>query len=113
MPRPIILDVDTGTDDAIAIMMAALSPDIELVACTTVWGNLPVANTTDNASLHLSVRELLEQLGPVLPDGSDMIPDRRSTGGRSAHSRTMPGLSSTAFFQRSLRPLLWTRRCEI
>jgi inosine-uridine nucleoside N-ribohydrolase len=48
MARSIILDVDTGTDDAIAIMMAALSPHIELLACTTVWGNRPVKNTTDN-----------------------------------------------------------------
>lgn len=46
--RTVILDVDTGTDDAVAIMLAALHPDIELLACTTVWGNLPVANTTDN-----------------------------------------------------------------
>jgi inosine-uridine nucleoside N-ribohydrolase len=48
MARRVILDVDTGTDDAIAIMMAALSPDIELLACTTVWGNRPLENTTDN-----------------------------------------------------------------
>jgi inosine-uridine nucleoside N-ribohydrolase len=48
MPRSVILDVDTGTDDAIAIMMAALHPTIDLVACTTVWGNRPVADTTDN-----------------------------------------------------------------
>lgn len=44
----IILDVDTGTDDAVAIMMAALHPDIELLACTTVWGNLDVEHTTRN-----------------------------------------------------------------
>lgn len=46
--RRIILDVDTGNDDAVAIMMAGLHPDIELLACTTVAGNLPVANTTEN-----------------------------------------------------------------
>jgi inosine-uridine nucleoside N-ribohydrolase len=48
MPRPVILDVDTGTDDAIAVMMAALHPDLDLLGCTTVWGNGKVANTTDN-----------------------------------------------------------------
>ena len=31
MAHRIILDVDTGTDDAVALMVAALSPDIELV----------------------------------------------------------------------------------
>ena len=32
----LILDVDTGTDDAVAIMLAALHPDLDLVAVTTV-----------------------------------------------------------------------------
>lgn len=46
--RTIILDVDTGNDDAVAIMMAGLHPDIRLAGCTTVAGNLPVARTTEN-----------------------------------------------------------------
>lgn len=48
MARRLILDVDTGSDDAVAIMLAALHPDLELVGCTTVWGNLAIENTTDN-----------------------------------------------------------------
>ena len=48
MPRKVILDVDTGSDDAVALCAAALSPDIELVAACTVWGNQPIENTTDN-----------------------------------------------------------------
>ncbi len=47
-PTKLILDVDTGTDDAIALMLAALHPDLELVAATTVNGNNPIANCTDN-----------------------------------------------------------------
>jgi inosine-uridine nucleoside N-ribohydrolase len=46
--RKLILDVDTGTDDAIAIMLAALHPALELVACTTVNGNVEVQYCTDN-----------------------------------------------------------------
>ncbi len=46
--RKLILDVDTGTDDAVAIMLAALHPDLELVACTTVNGNRAIEHTTDN-----------------------------------------------------------------
>jgi inosine-uridine nucleoside N-ribohydrolase len=46
--RNIILDVDTGTDDAIAIMLAALHADINLVACTTVNGNVAVEHSTEN-----------------------------------------------------------------
>ena len=48
MPTKVILDVDTGTDDAVALMTAALSPDLELVGATTVNGNTTVDNTTEN-----------------------------------------------------------------
>ena len=46
MPQKIILDVDTGTDDAVALMIAALSPELELVGATTVNGNTAVENCT-------------------------------------------------------------------
>jgi inosine-uridine nucleoside N-ribohydrolase len=46
--KKLILDVDTGTDDAVAIMLAALHPALDLVACTTVNGNAPVQYCTDN-----------------------------------------------------------------
>jgi inosine-uridine nucleoside N-ribohydrolase len=48
MSTKVILDVDTGTDDAVALMTAALSPDLELVGATTVNGNTTVDNTTEN-----------------------------------------------------------------
>lgn len=48
MPRKVILDVDTGTDDAVAIMFAALHPELDLIGVTTVNGNVPLENTTDN-----------------------------------------------------------------
>src|SRR4051812_29381334 len=48
MAQKVILDVDTGTDDAVAIMFAALHPELELIAVTTVNGNVPLENTTDN-----------------------------------------------------------------
>ncbi len=46
--RKLILDVDTGTDDAVAIMCAALHPDLDLVGCTTVNGNVEVQYCTNN-----------------------------------------------------------------
>lgn len=46
--RKLILDVDTGTDDAVAIMLAAVHPDLELVGCTTVNGNVEVRYCTNN-----------------------------------------------------------------
>ena len=48
MPTKVILDVDTGTDDAVALMVAALSPDLELVGATTVNGNTTIEFTTEN-----------------------------------------------------------------
>lgn len=49
MPQKLVLDVDTGTDDAVAIMLAALHPDLDLVAVTTVNGNVPVDHCTENS----------------------------------------------------------------
>ena len=49
MARKIILDVDTGSDDAVAIMLAILSKEIEVVGICTVAGNQPIDNTTENS----------------------------------------------------------------
>ena len=46
--QKIILDVDTGTDDAVALMFGALHPGLELVAATTVNGNVGIEFTTEN-----------------------------------------------------------------
>ena len=45
---PIILDVDTGTDDALALAYAVASPRIDLVAVSTVAGNVDIEKTTAN-----------------------------------------------------------------
>jgi inosine-uridine nucleoside N-ribohydrolase len=49
MPTKLILDVDTGTDDAVALMLAALHPDLELIGATTVNGNVAVEFCTENS----------------------------------------------------------------
>src|SRR5579862_5431756 len=49
MTQKLVLDVDTGTDDAVAIMLAALHPDLDLRAVTTVNGNVPVDHCTENS----------------------------------------------------------------
>ena len=45
---PLILDVDTGTDDALALAYAHANPNIEVVAATTVAGNIGVEKATAN-----------------------------------------------------------------
>lgn len=47
---PLIIDTDPGVDDAVALMLAAASPEVDLRAVTTVYGNVPLAATTGNAS---------------------------------------------------------------
>ena len=42
------MDVDTGVDDALALLLALSSPEVELVGVSTVAGNAPLARTTDN-----------------------------------------------------------------
>jgi inosine-uridine nucleoside N-ribohydrolase len=46
---PIILDCDPGHDDAIALLLALASPEVELLGVTTVHGNQTLAKTTANA----------------------------------------------------------------
>ena len=48
-PKPVILDVDPGHDDAVALMLACGHPDLDLLAVTTVAGNVPIEKTTRNA----------------------------------------------------------------
>ena len=45
---PVILDVDTGIDDALALALVVRSPRVELVAVTTVAGNVDVERATSN-----------------------------------------------------------------
>jgi purine nucleosidase len=60
--RKVILDCDPGIDDALALMLAAGSPEINLLAVTCVAGNRPVDITSSNA------RRILDLAGrPSVP----------------------------------------------
>ena len=80
--RKIILDVDTGSDDAVAIMAAIKAKDIELVGLCSVAGNKPIDNTTENT---LRVVEALGAKVPVYrgckePIVKSMYPERFTKG---------------------------------
>jgi inosine-uridine nucleoside N-ribohydrolase len=49
MPRKFIIDTDTASDDAVAILMALRWPDVEVEAITVVSGNVPVEQGARNA----------------------------------------------------------------
>lgn len=48
-PQSLIIDTDPGQDDAVAILLALASPEINLLGITTVAGNAPLALTQENA----------------------------------------------------------------
>jgi purine nucleosidase len=66
MGRKIILDCDPGHDDAVALILAHGSPDIELVAVTTVGGNQTLEKVTRNA---LSVATVIGMTGVPIAAG--------------------------------------------
>ena len=49
MRKKIIIDTDPGQDDAVAILLALASPELEILGITTVAGNVPLNLTTKNA----------------------------------------------------------------
>jgi purine nucleosidase len=61
-PRKILIDTDTASDDAVALIMALRSPDVRVLAITLVAGNVSVDQGTQNA---LYTVELCESDVPV------------------------------------------------
>jgi pyrimidine-specific ribonucleoside hydrolase len=58
VPAPLVIDTDPGIDDALAILLALASPEVDLRLVTTVHGNVELEQTTGNALrvLHLAGR---------------------------------------------------------
>ncbi len=51
MKRKIIIDTDPGQDDAVAILLALASDELEVMGITAVAGNVPLARTQKNARI--------------------------------------------------------------
>jgi purine nucleosidase len=84
MARPIIIDTDPGIDDALAILLALASPELDLRALVTVAGNVRLELTTQNA---LKLRELGKRPGlPVYPGCPRPVERELITG--SVHGTT-------------------------
>jgi purine nucleosidase len=62
MHQTFLIDTDTASDDAVALIMALRAPDVKVAAITTVAGNVPVEQATRNA---LYVAELCGSDVPV------------------------------------------------
>src|SRR5215813_9420738 len=93
--RKLILDVDTGTDDAVAIMLAALHPDLDLIGCTTVNGNVEVEHCTDNTlrvldHIRRSDIPVYEGMARPLMREDFPIPRKKDDLAGKIHGKTLP-----------------------
>ena len=79
--QKVILDVDTGTDDAIAMMTALLSPELEVLGVCSVNGNRGIDFTTENTLRVVEYLGLQDRTpvyrGCSLPMVSTLTPGRR------------------------------------
>lgn len=68
IPRPVLIDTDTGVDDALALVLALRSPEIRVVGITTVAGNVEVHRCTRN--VHEVIRRLRIVPSPPVVSGA-------------------------------------------
>ncbi|MFW3173026.1 nucleoside hydrolase [Geodermatophilus sp. CPCC 206100] len=85
---PLVIDTDPGIDDAVAILLALASPEVDLRLVTTVHGNVDLARTTENALrvLHLGGRSDV----PVAAGARDSLVYRQPE--RAGHVHGAAGL---------------------
>ena len=92
--RKIILDCDPGHDDAVAIMMAAKHPKLELLGITVIAGNQTIEKTTRNA---LNICQKLKIDVPVCAGCARPLVKERSTFADEIHGET--GLDGPIFHE--------------
>jgi inosine-uridine nucleoside N-ribohydrolase len=83
MARKVVIDLDPGIDDAVALVMALFDPRLEVIAVTAVAGNVPAEHSTRNLQ---SLIELLDpprwpRLGAAAADDSPVVDGRHLHGG--------------------------------
>lgn len=92
MPQRIIIDTDPGVDDALAILMALGSPELEVEALTSVFGNVEVEKTTRNA---LAILDAANRADVPVYAGAGH-PVARSLGSVADHVHGESGLGDAA-----------------
>src|SRR4051812_32517112 len=83
MPRRVIFDTDPGVDDAMALLFLLRSPELQLDAVTTVFGNVDVEQTTRNSVIVLDVAGRPDV--PVFRGADRPLLRGRQHGGASVH----------------------------
>ena len=67
-PLPVFIDVDTGVDDAMALVYLFASKEVELVGIASTAGNVPVQQVCEN---NLALLELCQITGVPVSKGSE------------------------------------------
>ncbi len=83
--RPIIIDTDPGQDDAVAILLALASPEVEVLGITAVAGNVPLPLTQKNARI---VCELARRTDIKVFAGCDAPLARKLITAEHVHGKT-------------------------
>ncbi len=104
--RKVILDMDTGVDDAMALLLAMQSPELEVLGITVVGGNVGVDQTARNtaavlAHIHPFVKTRYPQL-PFVAKGRKR-PDGRPTAADVHGPDGLGGVSSKYFTEEAER----------
>ncbi|WP_375281172.1 nucleoside hydrolase [Pseudooctadecabacter sp.] len=85
MPRDIIIDTDPGQDDAIAILLALASPELNVLGITAVAGNVPLPLTQKNARI---VCELAGKPDTLVFAGCDAPMTRKLVTAEHVHGKS-------------------------
>lgn len=83
--RKVIIDTDPGQDDAVALLLAFASPELDVLGITCVAGNVPLPLTTKNA---LIVCELAGRTDTQVFAGCDAPLSRRLVTAEHVHGKT-------------------------
>jgi inosine-uridine nucleoside N-ribohydrolase len=96
----VIIDCDPGHDDAIALLLALASPEIDLLGVTTVHGNQTIEKTTDNA---LRVLALVGREDVPVAVGADRPLEREPHVAAHVHGES--GLDGPELPERASEPI--------
>src|SRR4051812_48312776 len=99
MSTKIVIDCDPGHDDAVAILLALASPEVELIGITTVAGNQTLDKTTRNALVTLEIAGR-----PDIPVWSGADAPLKRTLRTAAHVHGESGLDGPVLPEPSARP---------
>ena len=91
--KRVIIDADPGIDDTAAILLALASPELEVVAVTTIYGNASVEDCTANARRVLSAAGR-DDIPVYMGAGKPLL--RPANDGWASHIHGGDGLGSAA-----------------